>query len=257
MEGLSHRLSFNSFIHIHGTQLAQAAYAYADKDAGVVPDWAIAFNRDPHEPVDSSAAGDEIMVHLASGQEIVDYNRVTTYLVADVYGKLKLTRKGQSSTFEEEVLYLKMLLLFETFLPPGKLIQDYPELAGDISDIGAIGVVQNQAKLLEIFRDCGVMGEPWKTKEFLNSQELLGCPFLHIRSSLMAADIIHYPDRVPSPSLSTDFEMVASILPYIDILATDNHMAELIRQAGLSSTFSAQVFSMNRRSDFLKEIELL
>ncbi len=38
MERLSHRLSFNSFIHIHGTQLASAAYAYADKDAGVVPD---------------------------------------------------------------------------------------------------------------------------------------------------------------------------------------------------------------------------
>ena len=46
-----------------------------------------------------------------------------------------------------------------------KLIQDYPELAGDISDIGAIGVVQNQAKLLEIFRDCGVMGDPGITKD--------------------------------------------------------------------------------------------
>ena len=190
MERLGHRLSFNSFIHMHSSQLASAAYAYADKDSGVVPDWAVAFNRDPHEPVDSTGAGDEIMVHVASGQEIVDYNRETTDLVADVYGKLKLTRKGQSNTFEEEVHYLKMLLLYETFLAPDNLIHNYPELAGDISDIGAIGVVQNQAKLLAIFRDCGVLRDPGITSAFLNSQELMGCPFLQIRSSLMAADCL-------------------------------------------------------------------
>ena len=51
--------------------------------------------------------------------------------------------------------------------------------------------------------------------------------------------------------------MVASILPYVDILVTDNHMADLIRQAGLSSKFPAQVFSMNRRNELLNEIELL
>ena len=50
----------------------------------------------------------------------------------------------------------------------------------------------------------------------------------------MAADIIYYPDMVPSASLRMDFEIVASILPYVDILATDNHMAELISKAGLS-----------------------
>ena len=145
----------------------------------------------------------------------------------------------------------------ETFLSPYKLIKDYPELQGDISDIGAAIVVHDQAKLLAIFRDCGVTRNPVVTKAFLNSQELLSCPFLHIRASLMAADIIHYPDMVPAPSLNTDFEMVASILPYVDILATDNHMAELIRKAGLSDTFPAQVFSMNRRNDLLKEIEML
>lgn len=284
MERLSHSLSFNSFVQIANSQLASAAYAYAGKDVVFVPDWTIAFNQDPHEPADSNTDAAEIMIHLESAQKLIDYSREVTNLIADVYGKLKLTRKGQSSTFQEEVLYLKMLLLFETFLPPSQLVQDYPELDSEISGIGAIEMIQNQTKLLAILEYCGARsstfvppetwyhdGSTWDseslrnyvngvfgiTNKFLNSQELLTCPFLHIRASLMAVDIINYPDMVPSPSLSTDFEIVASILPYVDILATDNHMADLIRQAGLSSKFPAQVFSMNRRNELLNEIELL
>lgn len=159
--------------------------------------------------MDSISTDDEIMVHLESAQELIDYNRNTTDLVADIYRNLKLTRKAQSRTFEEEVRYLKYLLLFETFLPPGKLIQDYPELEGDLSTIGAMSVIQNQASLLTIFNDCGV------SEDFFTSQEILRCHFLRIRASLMAADIMYYPDMAPTTSLSTDYEIVSSTLPYV------------------------------------------
>ena len=251
VECLSHGLSFNSLPKIHLSQIASAAYAYAGKPACVSPDWAIAFNQDPQLPVVSNPAGDQIMVHLESGQEVMDYYRDTTNLAADLYGDLKRERKGQSRIFQDEVLYLKQLLLFETFMPPGKLIQDNPGLEGDLSNLGAISVMHNQTALLAVFRDCDL------SEKFFTSQELLECPFLHIRSSLMAADILNYPDMAPSPSLGTDFNIVASIMPYVDLLATDNHMAELIRQARLSSMFPAQVFSMNRRNELLKAIEML
>lgn len=234
------------------SQLAAAAYAFSGQGNATRPDWAVAFNQDPHQPVDSTFSDGQIMVHLEL-QELNDYFRESTDLVADIYGKFKLSRIGEADTLEEEVQYQKANLLRETFYPPGRLIQNYPEIAGDLSDIGAVVVTQSQVQLLAIFDECGVM----VSEEFFASQALLGCPFLHIRASLMAVDIINYPDMVPSPSLGTDFEIVSSILPYVDFLATDNHMAELIRQAGLSRTFPAKVFSMNRKDELLNEIEIL
>ena len=257
VERLSRGLSFNSSNQIHFSQLASAAYEFAGIKDDVVRDWSVAFNQDPHDSVESSADGSEILVHLPLGEELLDYNRETTKLSADVYGEFKRNRKGLSSTVKDEVFDLKMQLLAETVLSPLDLIQAYPELKGDISDFGTIGVLESQAKLMATFRSCGILESDSRTKEFLHSEELLGCPFLHTRASLMAVDIINYPDMVPSPSLGTDFDIVPSILPYVDILATDNHMAELIRQAGLSETFSAKVYSMNRKSELLKEIENL
>lgn len=75
MEHLSHSLSVNSFILIHSSQIASAAYVYAGKEALVVPDWAIALDQDPHEPVESATSGDEFTAHQESPQEIIDYTR--------------------------------------------------------------------------------------------------------------------------------------------------------------------------------------
>jgi len=69
------------------------------------------------------------------------------------------------------------------------------------------------------------------------------CIHFLIWASLMAADILFYPDKKPTTSLFTDFEIVASVLPYVDILATDKYICELIRNARLSDRFSAHIFS--------------
>lgn len=249
VERLCHRLEFNSSSVINMSQLAAAAYAFSGQARAIRPEWTIAFNQDPQQLVDSTSSDGQIMVHLDL-QELNDYFRVTTDLVADIYGKFKLSRIGAAGTFEEEVQYQKANLLRETFYPLGKLIEDYPDIAGDLSDIGAVAGTQMQAQLLAIFKECGVM----ESGEFFASQTLLRCPFLHIRASLMAADIIHYPEMVPTPSLNTDFDIVASTMPYVDILATDSHMAQLIRIARLNTLFQAQVFSMNQRDQLLDDL---
>ncbi len=56
----------------------------------------------------------------------------------------------------------------------------------------------------------------------------------------MAADIYFYPDNEPSPSLNTDFDIVSSALLYVDILAADGYMAELIRKAKLPDWFGTE-----------------
>jgi hypothetical protein len=121
--------------------------------------------------------------------------------------------------------------------------------------MGSIVVSQKQQRLsrilMEVLNSCPNPGGFW------GSPELLNCPYLKIRASLMAADIFFYPKTTPTPSLNTDFDIMASVMPYVDMLATDNHMAELIRQSKLSQLFGAQVYPMNQRSQLLETIENL
>ena len=45
------------------------------------------------------------------------------------------------------------------------------------------------------------------------------------------------------------------ILPYSDVLATENYLAELIRQTKLGEKYSCQPFTMRQRKDFLCHLE--
>ena len=71
----------------------------------------------------------------------------------------------------------------------------------------------------------------------------------------MAADIFFYPQKPPTPSLNDDFEIVASVLPYVDILVTDSYMAEIIQQAKLSQLFKARVFPRRQVPKLLETLE--
>jgi hypothetical protein len=104
-------------------------------------------------------------------------------------------------------------------------------------------------RIFRILSDCPNSGG------FPTSQELHNCPYLKIRASLMAADIFFYPQKIPTPGLNTDFDIMASVMPYVDMLATENYMAELIRQSRLSQQFSARIYSMNQGSKLLEALE--
>ena len=136
-------------------------------------------------------------------------------------------------------------------MPPQELFQKYPQINNDIGQMGSIGVERTQLRFFNILRGCP------ESEGFWASEELLECPSLLIRASLMAADIFNYPENQPIPSLNTDFEIVATTLPYVDILVVDNHMAELIRQTQLSNNFVARVYSMNRRTELLEALQKL
>jgi hypothetical protein len=44
--------------------------------------------------------------------------------------------------------------------------------------------------------------------------------------------------------------MVASVLPYVDVLTTDGYISELVKNAKLLDRFPAQVFSVKQRDVF-------
>ena len=76
------------------------------------------------------------------------------------------------------------------FLPPNLLTQSYPQLDNDLALMGSVSVIGNQARILRILEDCPDGDRFWQ------SEELLSCPFVHCRASLMAADIFYYPSMI-------------------------------------------------------------
>jgi hypothetical protein len=255
VEELSQGLSFHYSTQIFHEQIASASYAYCGKEPPHIPQWAVAFNKDPFELVEAESLQGQILVHLESSEQLIENYRSTTNLVADIYGEFKANRRRVSHSFEQEVDYLKYQLLIETFLPPQLLLQAYPQLDDELGQLGSIAGSQEQRRMSRILMK--VLSNYPDPSGFWGSQQLLNSPFLKIRASLMAADIFFYPDKTPTPSLNTDFDIVATALPYVDLLATDNHMAELIRQAKLSQQFSAQVYSMNQRHQLLEALRNL
>ena len=83
------------------------------------------------------------------------------------------------------------------------------------------------------------------------------CPSLQIRATLMAAGIFFNPETTPSPSSKTDFDIVASALPYVDTLATKGYMSDLIRKARLLNRYDRKIFSMRERRQLMETVQVL
>jgi hypothetical protein len=207
------------------------------------------FNRDPQVSVTTLPQPREIRVHLSSPDEIVEYGRGTKGIVAGMYGAFKRARIGQSRSFEEELGFQKLQLIREAFIPVTLLQREIVDLDSSLTAIGSIGVAQAQSPVLDALQLCGNPGAFW------TSEQLMESPALHNRASLMAADIFFNPAMKTSPSLNIDFDIVASALPHVDILATDGHMADLIQKAKLLDRYDTKVVSMKERRQLLGMIK--
>jgi hypothetical protein len=252
VEEFSRALEFHKSTQILDNQVALAGLAYYGKEPPHVPGWAVAFNKDPLEPV-------QHLAHLESPGGLIDNNRDVVALITGVYGEFKTARHGESITLTQHVdFYKKQLVVEAYFVSPEDLLRHFPEQLNNPSGrIGSTVVKQRQQSIFKLLSLCSDSVGIWPFNDFWNSKELLACPFLTVRASLMAVDISSYPEKHLTTSLNNDFEMVASVLPYVDMLATENYMAEIIRQAKLSQRFKARVFSRRQVPDLLETLEKL
>lgn len=86
---------------------------------------------------------------------------------------------------------------------------------------------------------------------FLESSQFAGVPFLTTYAKLRTADIVRFKGRKLEASLLTDFSWVATVLPYTHVIATENYIAELIKQTHLGSDFNCHVFTMREKDSLL------
>jgi hypothetical protein len=95
--------------------------------------------------------------------------------------------------------------------------------------------------------------------QFLKSQEIRSCPFIDIHCTLQAA-LGYDPRRNAREGDALDTSMVATAVPYCEIVATSGDMLALFEQTGLNRRYLAHVFSDRRNgiqelNRFLDDLE--
>lgn len=247
VEQMGYGLSFKHWVEIMAHQAVAAAQAYCGLPITRRAAWGVALNRDPQVPV-APLSKPALLVGIPNSQEFNEYIRLSKASIADEYATYKTHCRGKRRTYADELRVQKGQLVFETFAPRAKLNVNQSTLEQVLNLLGHAGIIEFHRSIDRILTASA------NPEGFYVSPQLWDCPYIHIHASLMAADIFFYPDTSPEKSLFTDFEIIASVLPYVDILATDGYISQLIRNAKLLDRFNAHVFSVRQRKALMAEL---
>ena len=162
-------------------------------------------------------------------------------VTGNTYAIYRKERIEAGLTFAKEVKFQRRKMYDEAFWIPRLSWLEDTEAARRMFAYAAPGVIQRQQKV----RVAAAQFQ-WDAGELDNA--LMSTQEIDIRARLMAADACFYPQHSPSHSFQTDLEIAAAYLPFMDVYTTDAHMAELLRQSGVSADYEAIVLS-SRRAD--------
>lgn len=250
VEQLGYGLSFKHSAEIREHQVVAAARAYCGLPVTQCSAWMVAFNRDPQVPIGQLSRPD-LLVSIPNSQEFNEYVRLSRDSIADEYWNYKVYCRRKRRAYSNELEAQKKQLVFEMFQPLTKLNIKTSKLEQLLNLLGLAGISQFRHSI------CDTLQHSTNPEGFFSSPQLLNCPYIHIWASLMAADIFFYPDKRPASSLFMDFEIMASVLPYADILTTDKYISQLIHNARLSNRFSAHIFSVRERGALVAQLREL
>ncbi len=238
VDELAFGLRFRSSNDIAYDQMAIAACKYARRCHADMTDWRLAFISDPHASVKARASSPRVLAHIPSADEFTEFEKSGAEAVDRAYSNYKKQRAALGLTYEQEYAHNKKQVARESFWPWNPMPSEADDLASLLAQPGSARLRAQQLQVLAL------AGAGTPAYEFVESEDLLSCPHIEIRASLMAADIAKSPGKPPTVSLNVDFDIVASFLPYVDILTTDAYMKELMRQSGVLARYPTEVFSM-------------
>ena len=245
---LSRGLSFKSDGEICDKQVLKAASKFAGAESSTEPWWRTPFNRDPDIPdIAFPSSRSALEVFLTVHKLLDEDRRVRNEITAPMYQQYKGGRVERKLSYRDEVEFSRIHLFHEHhfvfYNAESVLKQVSPVWEPFVPDLFR----ERRIRLAELRRICdkaeGIV-------PFLSSNDLKNAHFLNIRSKLMAADIAYYGARKPEGSLLNDFNMAAAVVPYVDVFATENYLAELLRQTGVAKDYGCTVYTM-RQKDIL------
>jgi len=254
IDELSQGLKFNTWKDILDLQIEEAAYKFLGKDPPQRETWAIAFTSNPQASVRSGVRGGYpypnygVDASPLSQNEIVKYKRQQKARWVDYAGgTLKpYTRHSWDETLRRDKLYSVDCILGPKAWADAEMLNKF----GSSADMQEL--TDRLVRLLEI----GITGGNFM--DFLKSDELLNSAFIDIHSSIRTAAAKYFPKRKQKGSDLRDPVMLASVIPYSDMVTTDKFMKHLsVTCLGLEQKYKCKIFSLSKedRLNFQKKVK--
>jgi len=89
-------------------------------------------------------------------------------------------------------------------------------------------------------------GDDAQRSSFLTVDNIITIPQFFIDAFMWAKILVDHPNRPIGDGDASDIEMISTYLPYVDVLATDTFMAEIIKQLKLDQKYGTVVFGANK-----------
>ena len=258
IDELSWGLKFHTSTTIMESQIYDAAKRFLSREVEERESWTKAFRTNPHAAAESRmidllGAKGRINVHISYPDEIIKHDR---RLKAEFANDKILPVKYQSnySDWSELLRREKISLIcsisglsildsdYQLWLEQKR--RDYPQIDKFIVNERIADIERFYKRLSEIGIDTA---NTTMVADFLISEELLSIPYIDIFSSINAVKIMHYPNRKRRHSDFYDIPVLATILPYCDIVTTDIFMKEiLIKRLNFDDKYNVKIFSATK-----------
>ena len=146
------------------------------------------------------------------------------------------------------------MLFHDFYLSPLEAIRPGQEKQPELNGLALADIAYRYKALIYVVR----IAESWdRLLSFLDSSQFLRVPLLSNYAKLLEADKLKFPNRKVEPSLQDDFRIAAMVIPYSKVFATENYLAELIKQTGISEEYDCDIYTMRQKQDLLSEITRL
>jgi len=254
IDGLSRGLKFNTYKEILDLQIEEAAYKFLGKDPPQREIWAIGFTSNPQASVRSRVQGGYPYPNWGVGASPLSENEIAEYRRQQkarwaAYAERTLepyTRGNWDETLRRDKLYFVDCIL-------GRQARADAEMS---NSFGSSADMKDLTDRLGRLHEIGITGG--NVSDFFQSDELLNSPFIDIHSSIRTAAAKYFPKRRQRGSDLRDPVILASVLPYSDVVTTDRFMKHLaVACLGLEKKYKCRIFSSSKedRLEFQKKVK--
>ena len=240
---LSLGLEFRLWDIMLDSLIEEAAYKFLGKTPPLIESWAIAFTSDPRAPVESrleEILGTKVRVDVSFSlpDEIIERRRQSKReWVVDAEKALK---RNACSSWYDELLVQKRAFIYVQYGPPALL-----SLLKESSRGTQYDILNASAKFEELCKKFYRLTTIGITDfSFFCSDEVFNIPFVDIFCSLNAAYNFYHHKRKPRGSDLPDYAILATAIPYCDVVTTDKFMKELlVNILHFDEKYDCQIFS--------------
>jgi len=244
---LSLGLEFLPWETILELEIEDAAFKFLGKNPPRRRSWQSAFKSNPQDPAESrmtcNAFGikHRIEVFISPPKEAVDHDRQLKRRWEDT--ARSLLKQPTFGDWHKELLVQKSAFI-DRLLGPSVFNMIAKQEASD-NLLDKLVAVRNMSKLKERLTRLGEIGiTVHNMADFFNSGELLNAPFIDVFCSINTVIVQSYKSRKPRGGDLRDAAILATVLPYCDVITTDRFMKEiLVNRLRFNRTHDCEVFS--------------